>query len=140
MRVLSFRAAVRKMEEERFHKESGWLDHMRRNASQALADRILRGASRYTRIDPPGGSDESFSEVIHQWTIGIEENMDAIAEREEQMAEARREGREEAAGMLEAAAAKFESVDGPCKFALLNLLREQARRIRAMDHSVSSPT
>lgn len=122
MQLLSVETAVDNHQQAAYQSEPSWLDHMRRNAAQALAERTLQEAAIYRRIDPTEKElrENPFAPVRHQWQIGIERNMPDLEARERQMDEARRDGIREAAASLREQAARYDRVDGPCKWVLRN--------------------
>lgn len=96
-----------------------------------MADRILRERALYRRIDPP--KDDAVIPVKHQWSIGLESDLEEIAARERQMDEARRQGRAEAAALCIEAANRYRNVagDGACKWVIASALEDAAKAIQA---------
>lgn len=131
MQLLSVESAVDNHQQVVYQNEPSWLDHMRRNAAQQLAEKILAEASIYRRIDPTQEElrENPFSPVRHRWRVGIERDTSELEARERQMDEARRAGIREAAASLREQAAHFDRVDGPCKWVLRNSLTDAAAKL-----------
>lgn len=133
MELLRIETQVAQIEDARFGKERGFLDSIRSNASQALAERIARDASLYQRIEPTKEELDinPFAPVRHRWQIGVEVKMSELEARARQMDEARLEGRKEAAAICREMAARFDRVNGPCKHVIVNELLSAAREIES---------
>lgn len=116
--------------EMRFADQPGFLDHLRRAASRELADKIAADASLYRRIDPdPEEKDNPFAVVRHRWKIGIQTDKDELEARERDMAQARREGMKAAALMVLNDIEQYRRTDGPCKWVIMQQLRDTAKNI-----------
>lgn len=131
MELLSVETAVDNHQQAAYQNEPSFLNHMRGNAARALAERILAEASIYRRIDPTEDElrENPFAPVRHRWRLGIERDMTALEARERQMDEARRAGVREAAASLREQAARYDRVDGPCKWVLQNSLTDAAAEL-----------
>jgi hypothetical protein len=137
MQLLSVETAVDNHKQAAYQNEPSWLDHMRRSAAQALAERMLAEASIYRRLDPTEEElrKNPFAPVRHQWQVGIERNTTELEARERQMDEARRAGIREAAASLREQAARYDRVDGPCKWVLRNSLTDAAAELDRLANS-----
>lgn len=129
MEVLQFQTQASTMEEDHYGSDPRFLEHMRSNAARSMAETVLRTAARYEKIVPKNGEPGHGLTVTHRWRVGIERDMGEVEAREKQMEEARREGMKRAAEIVRAAAARFENVDGHCKWVLMNSLCEAAQEI-----------
>ena len=128
-RLLQFNQSVRAYEELAYRKERGWMDHIAKTASHALADQIFRHAGKlYKRIDPKD-PDAIDAEVVHRFEIGVELDPDELRARQNDMMDAKREGMMLAAKRLQEAAAAYDHVDGHCRHVLKHTLLDQAKRI-----------
>lgn len=130
MKVLGFATYVTHAEEAAYSDFPSWMDRMRSQVARHMAENWLREAARYERIEPIKGG---FPMVQHRWTIGVETNLSEIAEREKQMAEARAEGRKQAADYLRSRATQYDRVDGMCKHVLQHQLLDEARAIEKLE-------
>lgn len=121
---------VSQREQQAYNKEEGWLDAMRSSCIDALANNVLRERAFYRRIDPPEG--ELHTPVYHQWSIGVECDMDELKARDMQIEEGRRKGLAEAAAICIAAAARYQNQtsDGMCKWVIASALEGAARAIQ----------
>lgn len=131
MELLSVETAVEHYEQEAYQNEPSFFNHLRRQAAQVLAERMLAEASIYRRFDPTEQElrENPFAPVRHRWRVGIERNMPELEAREHQMDEARRAGIREAAASLREQAARYDLVDGPCKWVLKNSLTDAAKEL-----------
>lgn len=109
------------------------IDHMRRRAGHALADKIARDAALYRRIDPT--EDEKQRDPLaptrHRWSVGVETSLSELEARERQMEEARRDGMRHAAEIVRQAVGGFARVEGMCKHVLMSTLEDVAREIES---------
>jgi hypothetical protein len=137
MELLSFETAVEHFKQAAYQDQPSFLAHIRRTAAQALAEKMLADASLYRRVDPTEKElrENPFAPVRHQWRVGIERKMTELEARERQMDEARRAGIREAAASLREQAARYDRVDGPCKWVLRNSLTDAAAELDRLANS-----
>lgn len=110
--------------------EPNFIDHVRSTAARAMGEKLIRDASKFERFDPK--KDEP-PYVRFRWSIGIERDMAEIEMRQQQARQARLEGRFQAVAILETAAKRYSGLDGGCAGVIAAELREQARKIGAIE-------
>jgi hypothetical protein len=142
MQLVSFEAKAARHYQEQYGDEPGFRDAMRRQASHALAEIIMRDASLYERIEPTKEELEKdpFAPTRHRWRMGVERNMSEVEAREKQMEDARRQGLRDAAAELRKRAGLFDRVNGMCKHVLQSELWESARVLEAMANGQTRDT
>lgn len=113
-----------------YANDSAFLVHLQRKAAVAMGEVIIKQAALYQRTDPKPNDPQPM--IIHRWRVGVETNMHEMQARAEQMEEARRQGRAEAAAMLRTAADNY-SIDNMhgCNEWVIRELRKQADKVES---------
>lgn len=115
-------------EEAMYGNDPGFRVSLHSTAARALAEGIIREAAIYERREPKKG-DRLYGRggIYHRWSIGLQTDGDAITARLADMEHARRQGRAEAAAILEEAARRYDHREGGCAGVLAAELMEMAK-------------
>jgi hypothetical protein len=116
-------------------KDPGFIDYHRKEAAQVLAERVFVEAAHFVRIEPDDPEDPN-AVVRLRWSVSVERDQDELIANSKRKAADRQKGREQAAGLLEAAAKEYEELGGTqvqsTAKSIANALLVQAQKIRAI--------